>query len=75
MFGNTGVRGAEFLRRTRAAARRMKLSYKWVPERGVGSHGTLYFGDRFTVIKDLKRRLGPVFCLPCASNLVFKEDL
>jgi len=30
-----------------------------VPERGSGSHGTLYLGDRFTVVKDLKKELGP----------------
>jgi hypothetical protein len=29
-----------------------------MPERGVGSHGTLYVGDRFTVVKDLKKELG-----------------
>ena len=24
-----------------------------------GSHGTLYLGDRFTVVKDLEKELGP----------------
>lgn len=26
-------------------------------ERGKGSHGTLYFGDRFTIIRNLKDEL------------------
>jgi mRNA interferase HicA len=43
----------------KAVARRNKLTYRWVPERGSGSHGTLYVGDRFTVVKDLKKELGP----------------
>lgn len=27
-------------------------------ERGRGSHGTLYYGDKFTVIKDRKKEIG-----------------
>ncbi|HEX3554397.1 MAG TPA: type II toxin-antitoxin system HicA family toxin [Thermoanaerobaculia bacterium] len=30
---------------------------EFIPERGKGSHGTLYFGSRFTVIRDLKDEL------------------
>jgi mRNA interferase HicA len=28
-----------------------------VPERGKGSHGTLYFGERFTIVRNLKDEL------------------
>jgi len=30
---------------------------EFVPERGKGSHGTLYLGTRFTVVRDLKDEL------------------
>ena len=59
VFDNTEVKGSEFLRRVKVIARRRGLKYEWAPERGVGSHGTLYLGDRFTVVKDLKKELGP----------------
>jgi mRNA interferase HicA len=26
----------------------------WIPERGKGSHGLLYFGNRITVVRNLK---------------------
>lgn len=30
---------------------------EFVPERGKGSHGMLYFGGRFTIIRNLKDEL------------------
>lgn len=29
----------------------------WIPERGKGSHGTLYYGVRFTVVQSLNNEL------------------
>ena len=76
MFDNTGVKGSEFLRRAKAAARRKKLTYQWLPERGAGSHGTLYLGERFTVVKDLKKELGPGLLSGMCKQLgIRKEDL
>lgn len=76
MFDNVDVRGAEFLRKLKAVARRKKLPYRWVPERGVGSHGTLYVGTRFTVVKDLKKELGPGLLSDMCKQLgICKEDL
>lgn len=57
MFDSEQVTGGEFLRRVRQAGRRNKVVCRWVPRHGVGSHGTLYFGDRLTVVQDLKREL------------------
>jgi mRNA interferase HicA len=59
VFDNAKVKGSEFLRKVKAVARHNKLMYRWVAERGSGSHGTLYVGNRLTVVKDLKRRLAP----------------
>jgi mRNA interferase HicA len=53
-----------------------KLAYRWVPERGSGSHGTLYVGDRLTVVKDLKKELGPGLLSDMYKQLgIRKEDL
>ena len=48
------MKGSEFVRRVRRLARKRGLSAEFVPERGKGSHGTLYLGTRFTVVRDLK---------------------
>jgi mRNA interferase HicA len=70
------VKGSEFLRKVKAVAKRNKLAYRWAPERGSGSHGTLYFGDRFTVVKDLKKELGPGLLSDMIKQLgIRKEDL
>jgi mRNA interferase HicA len=70
------VRGSEFLRKVKAVARWKRLKYRWVPERGSGSHGTLYLGDRFTIVKDLKKELGPGLLSDMYKQLgIRKEDL
>jgi mRNA interferase HicA len=47
-----------------------------VAERGSGSHGTLYVGNRFTVVKDLKKELGPGLLSDMLKQLgIRKEDL
>ncbi len=70
------MKGSEFLRKVKAVARRNRLTYRWVPERGSGSHGTLYVGNRFTVVKDLKKDLGPGLLSDMYKQLgIRKEDL
>ena len=70
------MKGSAFLRKVKAVARRKRLPYRWVPERGSGSHGTLYIGDRFTVVKDPKKELGPGLLSDMYKQLgIRKEDL
>jgi mRNA interferase HicA len=76
VFDNENVRGSEFLRKVRKAARRRNIPYCWRPERGVGSHGTVYLGGRFAVVKDLKKELGPGLLADMCTQLgIRKEDL
>jgi hypothetical protein len=45
-------------------------------KRGVGSHGTLYLGERHTVVKDLKKELGPGLLADMCRQLgIRKADL
>jgi mRNA interferase HicA len=53
------MKGGEFLRKVKRYADAREVSYRWAPARGAGSHGTIYLGDRMTVVKDLKKELGP----------------
>ena len=60
----------------KVVAGRKKLMFRWIPERGSGSHGTLYIGDRFTIVKDLKKELGPGLLSDMVNQLgIRKEDL
>lgn len=51
------VKGSEFVRRVRRVGRKRGVSVEFRPERGKGSHATLYFGTRFTVVRNLKDEL------------------
>lgn len=51
------MRGAEFVRRVRKLGRKRGVVVVFRKERGKGSHGTLYYGSRFTVVRDLKDEL------------------
>ncbi|HEU0140684.1 MAG TPA: type II toxin-antitoxin system HicB family antitoxin, partial [Bryobacteraceae bacterium] len=42
------MNGGEFRRKAKRFADRKGLAYRWVPARGVGSHGTVYIGSRKT---------------------------
>jgi mRNA interferase HicA len=76
VFENWEVKGREFLRKVKSIAKRNKLAYRWNPERGAGSHGTVYLGARFTVVKDLKKELGPGLLADMCKQLgIRKEDL
>jgi predicted RNA binding protein YcfA (HicA-like mRNA interferase family) len=58
VYDTQGVRGSEFLRKARGAARLKRLAFKWVPSHGKGSHGTLYVGPKGkTTVQDLKREV------------------
>jgi mRNA interferase HicA len=60
----------------KSIAKRNKLVYRWSPERGIGSHGTVYIGERFTIVKDLKKELSPGLLADMCKQLgIRKEDL
>jgi mRNA interferase HicA len=56
-FSGRGMTGAEFLRALRKLGRRRRVEVRFVTRRGKGSHGTLYWGDRKTIVKDRKKEL------------------
>jgi mRNA interferase HicA len=44
--------------------------------RGKGSHATLYLGDKFTIVKDRKKEIGPGLLASMLADLgLTKEDL
>jgi hypothetical protein len=53
------VNGHEFERRVRKVGRRNGVTVAFDPGHGKGSHGRLYFGSRFTTLKDRRKEIGP----------------
>ena len=51
------VNGRAFIARVRKLARRNGVAVRFDRTRGKGSHGTLYYGDRHTVVKDRSKPL------------------
>lgn len=49
----------EFIRRIQALGASRGVLVRFDKTRGKGSHGTLYYGDRFTVVKDRRKECGP----------------
>ena len=51
------VNGRQFIANIRQIGRITGTPVTWLPWRGKGSHGTLYFGDSGTLVQDLKKDL------------------
>ena len=54
-----GMAGAEFVRRVTRIGRERGVEVRLDIERGKGSHVTLRYGSRKTVVKDRRKELGP----------------
>jgi hypothetical protein len=53
------VNGHELERLARKYGRRNSVAVSFEPGHGKGSHGRLYFGSRFTTLKDRRKEIGP----------------
>ena len=51
------MKGNEFVKRIRKYGKQHNLYVQWMAERGKGSHGTLYLGNRHTIVRNPKEDL------------------
>ena len=51
------MRGWEFITKVKKLAKERGLEFRIEKKRGKGSHQTLYFGDRLTIVRDPKDEL------------------
>jgi len=51
------MNGAEFIKKIKKLGKQRGVPVKFTANRGKGSHGTLYYGAAFTVVKDRKKEL------------------
>lgn len=49
--------GSEFLRKVERVAKERGITVRFLPRRGKGSHGTLHYGERFSVVRNPKDEL------------------
>jgi len=70
------VTGAELIRRLRRLGRARGVPVRFEPRPGKGSHGRLYYGDRFTTVKDRRKEIGAGLLAAMLGQLgLSKEDL
>lgn len=51
------LKGSEFVRRVQKSGKEKGIHAEYRAERGKGRHGTLYFGSRRTIVRNLKDEL------------------
>lgn len=51
------MKGSEFLKKLKALGKKHGVSVRIEQRRGKGSHSTLFYGNRFTIIRNLKDEL------------------
>lgn len=49
--------GNEFIRKVKKLGRKNEVEVRFVARRGKGSHGTLFYGSRFTIVRNPKDEL------------------
>ena len=51
------MKGVEFIRLVEKAGKERNLAVRYVARRGKGSHGTLFFGPQYTIVRNPKDEL------------------
>ncbi len=75
MSDNIGtMKGSEFIRRVRKLAKGRGIQARVGKKRGKGSHVTLYFGERFTIVRNPKDELKTGTLKAMLNQLGLKED-
>jgi len=70
------MRGDEFERRVRSLGRKRGIPVSFDTGHGTGSHGRLYYGERFTTLKDRRKEIGPGLLSAMLAQLgLTKRDL
>jgi mRNA interferase HicA len=66
--------GSEFERKIRKLGRIRSVLVAFDRGHGKGSHGRLYYGDRFTTLKNRKKEIGPGLLKAMLDQLGLTRD-
>ncbi len=61
--------GGDFIRRVGKLGRKRGIHVRFESRKGKGSHGRIFYGDRFTTVKDRRKEIGRGSLLQCLHNL------
>lgn len=61
--------GEEFIRHIRRLGRDRGVAVRFESRKGKGSHGRLYYGARFTTVKDRRKEMSPGLLVSMLSQL------
>jgi len=61
--------GEEFIRHIRRLGRERGIAVHFESRRGKGSHGRLYYGGRFTTVKDRRKEMSTGLLVSMLSQL------
>jgi len=73
MYDVKNINGNELLKKLKKIAKERKLNLELVKSHGKGSHGTLHFGDKKTIMKDPKKEIGPGLLKAMIDRLGLKK--
>jgi mRNA interferase HicA len=68
------MNGQEFERKIRKLGRVRGIAVSFDASEGKGSHGRLYYGERFTTLKDRKKEIGPGLLKAMLDQLGLDKD-
>jgi len=68
------VNGSEFIKKVKKLGKQNKISVRFKTKRGKGSHGTLYYGSLFTILKNRKKEIGPGLLAKMLADLNLTKD-
>ena len=68
------MKGSEFIRKVKKLAKERGVKARVEQKRGKGSHVTLYFGPKFTIVRNPKDELKTGTFKAMLSQLGIKED-
>ena len=71
---HTIMTGKEFIKIIKKLGKQNKISVRFKSKRGKGSHGTLYYGECFTIVKDRKKEIGPGLLNKMLAALNLSKD-
>ena len=68
------MKADEFIKAIRKTGRKRGIAVHFEAGHGKGSHGRLYYGDRFTTVKDRSKDIGPGLLGAMLRQLRLKRD-
>jgi len=68
------MKGSEFIRKLKLLGHERNILVRIEQRRGKGSHSTLFYGKRFTIIRNLKDELKTGTYLAMLKQLGIKKD-